>query len=183
MTFELLETPRLQLRMLTPEVYDHVFARYTQEEVMIFFGHSSEEQYNNERWRYQNGLRTFNKSFLMFHLIDKETGKVIGWCGFHTWYLDHDRAEIGYILADDAYKGRGLMSEALPPIVDYGFRTMQLHRIEAFVGPNNEPSLKLLKRMHFTQEGYLREHYKVNGKLEDSVLFPLLKSEYEERES
>lgn len=181
MDFELLETPRLQLRKLTPEVYDHVFAHYTQEEVMTFFGHTTEEQYRTELWRYQNGLRIFNKTFLMFHLIEKESRAVIGWCGFHTWYLDHDRAEIGYVLAQDAHKGKGYMSEALPRIIGYGFRTMHLHRIEALVAPHNEPSLKLLQRMHFIQEGHLREHYKVNGRMEDSLLFALLQKEYEAR--
>lgn len=179
MNFELLETPRLKLRHLTPAVYHFVFTTYTPEEVKTFFGHSSDEQYQSERWRYENGLRTFNKSYLMFHLVDKGTDAVMGWCGFHTWYLDHDRAELGYVLSQDAYKGKGFMSEALPPILDYGFRTMNLHRVEAFVAPNNEPSLRLLKRMKFTQEGYLREHYKVNGKMEDSLLFSLLRREHE----
>ncbi len=41
-------------------------------------------------------------------LIDKKTNKVIGWCGFHTWYTDHNRAEIGYGLFDDNYIIKGI---------------------------------------------------------------------------
>ena len=183
MTFEVLETERLQLRKTTPVVYDYVFAHYTNDELKAFFGFTSDADVENERKRYQKGLVTFNKSFLFFHLINKETNTVIGWCGYHTWYLDHARAEIGYVLYHNTYKGKGFMTEAIPPIIAYGFTAMQLNRIEAFIGPNNQASLQLIKRLHFTQEGYLRQHYFNQGKMEDSLVFSLLKEEYDQRAS
>ena len=70
------------------------------------------------------------------------------------------------------------MTEALTPIIAYGFSEMQLHRIEAFVGPNNSPSLNLMRKFGFTQEGQLRQHYLKDGKFEDSVVFSLLLEEY-----
>jgi len=73
----------------------------------------------------------------------------------------------------------GIMSEALVSIINYGFHTMNLERIEAVVSPNNMPSIKLLKRMKFKEEGYLKHHYFYNNKMEDSIIFALFKSEYE----
>ena len=55
---------------------------------------------------------------------------------------------------------------------------MGLERIEAFVGPNNTPSIKLLNRMNFKKEGLLKHHYFQNNIMDDSIVFALLKSEY-----
>jgi ribosomal-protein-alanine N-acetyltransferase len=46
---------------------------------------------------YEKGIPNLN-AFLYFHLLEKTDQNVIGWCGYHTWYLEHDRAEIGYEL-------------------------------------------------------------------------------------
>lgn len=77
---------------------------------------------------------------------------------------------------DNNYKGQGIMSEAI--IVNYGFRNMGLERIEAFVEPNNTPSIKLLKKMSFKKESLLKQHYFYNNRMEDSIVFALLKSDY-----
>ena len=70
------------------------------------------------------------------------------------------------------------MTEAMVSVIEYGFNAMNLERIEAFVSPNNTPSIKLLKRMKFKEEGFLKHHYFHNNKMEDSMIFALLKSEY-----
>ena len=55
---------------------------------------------------------------------------------------------------------------------------MGLNRIEAFVGPGNDPSLRIMERLGFSKEGLLREHYHKNNHTEDSVAYSLLKREY-----
>lgn len=70
------------------------------------------------------------------------------------------------------------MSEAVKAIIHHGFTKMNLNRIEALVSPKNNPSFKLIANLGFSQESVLKEHYNVDGVLEDSFLFALLKSEY-----
>jgi ribosomal-protein-alanine N-acetyltransferase len=72
------------------------------------------------------------------------------------------------------------MKEALVPIINFGFEEMKLNRIEAFVGPKNEASMKLVKKFGFKHEGVMRQHYNYNGTLEDSLVFGLLREEYEQ---
>lgn len=179
MHFEILTTPRLHLRRLTPEAYKFVFGTYSEEQLRAFFGHNTAEEMTKERLRFENGLTTFNKSFSNFQLIDKQTGMVVGGCGFHTWYLDHRRAEIGYHLYNDQFKNQGFMSEALPNILRYGFEEMNLNRVEAFIGANNVASLKLVEKLGFIKEGHLRQHYAKGDQIEDSILFSLLRSDFE----
>lgn len=170
-----IETDRLTLRALTPDVYDDLFKK-SKQEVMHFLGHSSDADYEREKMRFEGGMRTFNKSFVYFQLIEKTTHRVIGWCGFHTWYLDHNRAELGYGLLTEDVKRKGYMSEALPRVLEYGFSTMNLHRIEAMASPQNIPSIKLLESNHFTKEGLLKEHYLKDGIYEDSAVYSLIRS-------
>lgn len=176
---ELLQTPRLLLRKLTHEVYQQVFTSYTGEELKTFFGCRSNEELEEERKKYTDGLSMYRKACLVFQLLEKETNEVIGWCGYHTWYLPHYRAELGYELNDDSKKGKGYMKEALAAILDYGFTTMGLKRVEAFLDLENIPSLRLIQYFGFTQEGTLREHYFTNGRFEDSTVFSLLHKEYQ----
>jgi ribosomal-protein-alanine N-acetyltransferase len=179
MKFEEINTGKLILRKLTQECFDYIYAEMTPAEQLVTLGLKSNEELLIENEKYKNGLSTHNKKFLYYQLLDKKTKEIIGWCGFHTWYTDHNRAEIGYGLFDDSYKGQGIMSEVIALTVNYGFNHMNLERIEAFVSPNNTPSLKLLKRMNFKKEGLLKHHYFHNSRMEDSVVYALLKSEHE----
>jgi ribosomal-protein-alanine N-acetyltransferase len=144
---------------------------------MEFLGLNS-EALAIEKAKYDKGYATFNKSYRYFKIVAQESQKVIGWCGFHTWYTDHHRAEIGYGLYEEHDKRKGLMSEALKMILDYGFSEMGLHRVEALIGKDNEASLAIVKKFGFQYEGNLREHYNVDGTMEDSLVFGLLKHEY-----
>jgi len=144
---------------------------------MKFFAMKNTEELQKKKDNYKKGFCMFNKSFSYFQLLNKETETVIGWCGFHTWYTQHSRAEIGYGISEEADRGKGYMKEAIPKIIDFGFNHLELHRIEAFIGPNNTPSLNLVKAIGFTREGHFTEHYFKTGKSEGSVVFALLKSE------
>ena len=179
MNIDCIQTPRLILRTLTPEVYEYVFTRYSKPELMEFFGCATEREYEEEYKKFNDGLSMYRKSLLIFQLIEKESNKVIGWCGYHTWYLNHDRAEIGYAILDESKKQKGFMKEALKEVINYGFIKMGLKRIEALLAPDNNPSLKLVTAFGFQKEGVLREHYLTKGRYEDSVMFSLLEREFQ----
>ena len=176
--FSTLETPRMWLRLVEPDTYKQLFTGCSDEEIQTFFGFVGLEEVQAEREKYRKGLTTHNKTFVNFLLLEKTSGITIGSCGFHTWYTQHARAEIGYAITHDAYKEKGYMKEALKTILGYGFKKMGLHRVEAFIGPNNIASQTLVRGMGFQLEGRLREHYVKNGTAEDSLVFSLLKNEY-----
>ncbi|MEW5677002.1 GNAT family protein [Flavobacterium enshiense] len=178
MTIETITTENLLLRKLTPEVYNFIFNTFSEADIIAFLGLESQTDFSKEKDKFEKGLTTYNRSFVNFQIIEKSSNEIIGACGFHTWYTEHARAEIGYALKDDRFKGKGVMTEALSEVIAYGFNTMKLNRIEAFIGTNNVASLKLVAKMGFSKEGLLRQHYCKNNFMEDSVVFSLLKSEY-----
>lgn len=70
------------------------------------------------------------------------------------------------------------MTEAVERVIEYGFTSMELNRIEALVGAENVPSLRLMEKFNFIQEGVLRQHYFTADKFEDSVLFSRLYQDF-----
>lgn len=178
MEFQEITTQRLILRKLTPEVYRHLHENLNDDELMFFFGFETEAALQKEKDKFAQGYTSYNRTLINFQLIERESGKVIGDCGYHTWSQPHKRAEIGYGLYNVANKRKGYMTEALKVVLDYGFNQMGLHRIEALAAPYNTASVKLLKNMGFIFEGTLRQHYNVNGKMDDSVMYSLLKHEF-----
>jgi [ribosomal protein S5]-alanine N-acetyltransferase len=69
---------------------------------------------------------------------------------------------------------QGMMSDAVRAVLPFGFDSLRLHRIEAACLPTNEPSLRLLRKSGFTEEGYARGFLRINGQWQDHVLFAIL---------
>jgi len=178
MRFDYLLTNRLKLRKITPEVMNHVFTTMQDSDIIDFLALSDFQSLEKEKNKYCSGLSSFNRSFVNFQLIDKKTDKIIGGCGFHTWQINHNRAELGYGLLYENYKRKGLMTEALKAILSYGFNEMNLNRVEALTSEDNIASIAVLKHFDFKFEGILREHYNANGNMEDSFMYSLLKHEF-----
>ena len=179
MEFEILTTERLLLRKITPAGFKYIFEHYAEEEIKKQLGLTTEEEFIKEREKNEGGYLTYDRSIVQFKLILKETNEVIGTCGYHNWYFNHRKAELGYTLIKDDHKRKGYMSEAVKKILEYGFNSMNLNRIEACIGPGNMASLSLIKKYGFTQEGYLRKHFIRDAEIQDSIIFALLKEEYE----
>jgi len=174
----IIETKRLLLKELTPEMQDVLFTSCTDQEIMSFLGFTTSEELETERGKWKGGMTTYRSSFKSFFVWEKDSGKMIGRSGFHNWYPMHRRAELGYVLFDEAARQKGYMTEAVQAIIAYGFDEMDLNRIEAFASPANMPSVKILKGAGFTEEGLLRSHFFKDGVIEDSACFGLLQHEY-----
>lgn len=70
--------------------------------------------------------------------------------------------------------GHGYMYEAISRANQYIFDTLQLNRIEANIIPRNEPSLRLIKKLGFNEEGYSKKYLKINDIWEDHIRFAKL---------
>lgn len=177
-----LETERLFIRMETAEEYKELFETLTDEELKERFN-LSDEALEVQKWKVKGSMTTYRMSFRMFHLIEKASNKVIGDFAFHNWFAMHSRSEIGYAMKADEYKNKGYLKEALKVIIPYGFEEMKLNRMEAIIGLGNIASQKAVAGIGFTYEALLKEHYCDNGIIEDSMLFRLLRSEFEQHKT
>ncbi|MCI5056933.1 MAG: GNAT family N-acetyltransferase [Flavobacteriales bacterium] len=172
-----MKTERLYLRERTTELLSEVFSKQ-EEDQYTFFGHQDSEMLRKEKKAFEMGFNNWRMSCKLWDLLLLDSSEVIGHCGYHSWYQAHNRAEIGYAL-HTSFKGKGYMSEAMHSIIEFGFGSMELHRIEACIGPTNKASLNLVRKFGFQKEGLMREHYLRNGIYEDSEMHRLLKSEFQ----
>jgi len=172
-----LTTERLLLKSINPAFIHALYDTHTKEEIMSYFG-CDEAGYEHYKIMHERGMETHRLSLFLFMLVDKTTNRPLGECGFHTWNATHRRAELFYMLRNDDDKRKGYMSEALPHVLTAGFNTLNLHRIEALVGAENTPSVRLLQKYGFTWEGTMREDYVIDGTSYDSECYSLLKQEW-----
>ena len=102
---------------------------------------------------------------------------LIGTCTLFAFSEQCRRAEMGYVLASQAW-GQAYMDETLRALMTYGFTELNLNRIEADVDPKNIASAKSLERLGFIKEGHLRERWIVGDEVSDTALYGLLRRDW-----
>lgn len=174
----LLETERLILRPLGRGDAASLLALYSLPQVTEFTDiPTMQEEAQALRWIEQlNSLRSAGQG-LRWGVFDRESGGLIGTCGFHHWDQNRRRAEISYDLSP-RYWGQGYMREALQAVLHCGFEQMRLHRIEALVDPRDTRSQNLLYSLGFKMEGVLRDHDFIKDRFQDDMVFALLEGEW-----
>ncbi|MBD3880619.1 GNAT family N-acetyltransferase [Phormidium tenue FACHB-886] len=168
-SFPQLETEHLLLRATVPSDAEALFRVFADPAVIRY--HDLEpptqpEQMQRliQRWtdRFKSGQG------IRWGIVRQGDRMPIGSCGYS--YRTPFRAEIGYELAQ-AYWRQGIMSEALKAMLQYGFETLDLRRIEAMVMLDNVASAGLLKKLGFVEEGILRQYGFWKGEFHDLRLF------------
>ncbi|MGD9100459.1 MAG: GNAT family N-acetyltransferase [Anaerolineae bacterium] len=183
-TFPRLETENLILREIWPADVKAVFDILSDDEVTRFydddpFTNVSQASELVEYWTTSFASnRCIRWGIVRKSGVTVSDGAIIGTCGyygFHTWHM---RASLGYELARSFWR-RGIMTEALSAVIEFGFEEAGLNRIQADVMPENQASVKLLERLGFKNEGLLREYERWSSKgYVDLFAFSLLKREY-----
>ena len=179
--FPVLKTARLVLRKARQEDAQHFFLVAQDEDVMRYFGvepYKSVERaldaisWQQRVWAEGSGIR--------WVITEPGRDTYIGDVGYFKYERQHRRAEVGYLLSR-AYWRRGLMTEAMTAVLDYGFVSMDLNRVEALVDPRNAASVGLLDKLGFIREGLLREYEFERGAYVNLYMVSLLRREWQER--
>jgi ribosomal-protein-alanine N-acetyltransferase len=113
----------------------------------------------------------------VFGITDRTTGELLGAIGL-VLRREHDRAELGYWIGRPLW-GRGLATEAARAVLEYGFRTLGLHRIHACHFARNPASGRVLAKIGMHLEGTARAHVMRWGQYEDLVQYGILREEFE----
>lgn len=118
-----------------------------------------------------------SRTLLQWGIAQRSTGRVIGTCTLAWLDAQNRRADLGFAVARQQW-GEGVASEAVPAVLRFGFQALNLHRVEADVDPRNLASVRVLERLGFQREGFLRERYLLNGEAQDAWFYGLLRSEW-----
>jgi [ribosomal protein S5]-alanine N-acetyltransferase len=173
-----IKTERLTLRLINPAVFHWAFKELSDAEICSLFQFKEESELLAAKARYAEGIESWWFKFAWFQIFRSDDMKYLGWCGYHTIVVNHQRAEIGYELLAEEERNKGYMGEALKKVIQYGFEDLNLNRIEALTSLENEISQKLILANGFVHEGELKSHYLKNDEFENSVFFALLRHNY-----
>ncbi len=172
--FPLLHTQRLVLRELDLPDASEIFFLRSDEQVMHYICREKMASVvEAEEWikRHQEAI-AHNESVSWAICLPSDP-TLIGHIAYWRVVKEHYRAELGYFLHPDHWN-KGIISEALTAVLDFGFRQLQLHTVEANIHPENKVSKRLLLKQGFVQEGYLKQSYFFRGEFSDTALFSLL---------
>ena len=127
------------------------------------------------RIRYQTALE--DPATLICGVYLQGTLRPVGKLTASNYNSRNRSAEVGYFLAPP-WRGKGLMRQALSVLCSMLLLEFGLNKLYAQTGAFNAPSIRLLERVGFRQEGVLRQHHELNGVLWDDAIFSLLQQDY-----
>lgn len=169
--FPILETKRLILREIVHEDAGDIFAYFSNEDVTKHYGMQALEHIEQAEQLIQGFTKGFQgKRSMRWGITIKGNNRLIGTIGFNLWVPVHRRAEAGYEIHPDFWR-KGLASEALEKIVEYGFQELELTRIGATVYIENTASNEMLLKQGFEQEGTLRNYMYQDGYAHDVNIY------------
>jgi len=173
-----LDTARLRLRKLTMQDAHDIYHYSKDREVARHVLWDAHRSIGESRAYLRFMLRKYRlKEPASWGIEYLATGEIIGTIGFMWIQTDNSSAEIGYSLSRD-YWNRGIMTEALKAVIEYGFSFLNLNRIEAQHETTNPASGAVMRKCHMQKEGTLRSRLMNKGKYVDVDLYAILKKDF-----
>lgn len=172
-----LETERLTLKMFTLEDAEELYAYARNPNVGPHAGWSPHKSVHESK-------EIIKRLFIpveTWAIRLKDQDRVIGSIGLeHDKYRpDANSKELGYSLAEEFWR-QGIMTEAAKEVIRFGFEELALEQIGICTGTANIRSQSVIRKCGFKYEGTIRRTYKIyDGTLRDSMVYSLLKEEYE----
>ena len=122
-------------------------------------------------------LQAANREY-SFAILDPKTEAIIGHISLYSIKrLPYSSAFVGYSV-DQHYAGRGIATEAVEIVLKFGFEQVNIHRIEAYVAPDNIASVRVLEKAGLVREGLLRKLLFINGEWVDHYIYAILREDY-----
>lgn len=117
-------------------------------------------------------------------IVPSEDGsdKLIGNCGLHKIHWKNRSAEIGIVIGEKEYQNKGYGTEAIELLLEYGFNTVNLNRIELTVYEYNKRAIKTYKKLGFIEEGRKRQFMWSKGAYHDGIIMSILADEWNKKE-
>jgi len=123
----------------------------------------------------ENSHKSIYETSQLRLMIDHIGDKVsIGTIDIFDFDPFHKRAGLGILIANDEYRRKGYATMALTCLIDYCFKTLQLHQLYCNILANNHESIELFRKIGFSECGVKKEWIKVADGYIDEHMFQLI---------
>lgn len=164
-TFTPIRTSRLLLRQFHNEDLPLLYRGLSHPEVIRYYGVWFETlEDTRKQLQFFEYLET-SQTGRWWAICSPDNSIFYGGCGLNNLVKTQQQAEIGFWLLPEFW-GKGLMHEAAAAVCEYGFKSLDLQRIEALVERGNLKSAGLLKRLDFV---FQKTHEKADRKRETFI--------------
>jgi len=155
-------TDRLLIRPIVPTDIGHIFKGLSDPDITKYYGvHFDSLEATKEQMTFYADLEE-NGTGRWFAICSVDNTIFYGAGGLNDLSREHKKAEVGFWLMTDFW-GKGIMTEAMPLICNYGFHELGLHRIEGFVETNNLACKRAMAKLDFWHEGTMVDCEIKNG--------------------
>jgi RimJ/RimL family protein N-acetyltransferase len=127
-----------------------------------------------EEWISTHAQDFLDNKQLVLGICLRTDKKLIGCIGL-TLRKDIENAELGYWIGEEFWN-QGYATEAATALLEYGFHSLNLHKIFAYYFSTNAASGRVMKKIGMVQEGFLKEHVRHWGEYKDLYLYGIIKS-------
>lgn len=173
------ETERLELRYITLDDADDMFEYSCIEEVCEYLLWSPHINVDVTKGyieflqkRYLRGL------YADWAVVIKESGKMIGTCGYANVDSRESSCEIGYVLSP-YFRGKGYMTEAVCEVLRLTFEVLQLKSAHLRIINENLASKKLAERVGFVLDRVGYQELEIKGLRRDIAHYVMTADMYE----
>jgi len=169
----ILRTPRLRLRQFRAGDVDAMHECFANPEAMRFWNRPVHTKRIETERTVRNCIDCTPAYYRFWAVADANTDRCLGLVSYHDGHIRYKRAAIGYII-NPARHRQGIATEAVSAMLDFCFGELGLHRLTAFIDPDNAPSRALAEKLGFRCEGLLRGNLRVGETWRDEMLYALL---------
>jgi len=175
-----IKTERLILRRFSPADAPSVLANWAADEkVQLLYAEPVYETLDSVNELLSHYISSYGKSdYYRWAIIEKSSGECIGQIAYFLVDNKNQFAEIEYCLGS-AFHNKGLATEATKAVIAYGFKKMNLHKVQVSVKTVNPASRRVIEKCGFTYEGTLRDYFFDDGQYVSRAYYSMLKSEFE----
>lgn len=168
--FPKIETERLTLEGISTDHADGVYRNFSDPEMMRFLmdpiaGLEIAVEFIEE---FQNEFAT--GAGLTWAIVDRASGEFLGTISYSVG--EASVGDVGFDIWKDRW-GRGLMTEALVAVVDWGFSRLGSPMIEAHTLTSNSRAIRVLERVGFVTDEVRRNSTVVAGVPQDEIFFSI----------
>lgn len=110
-----------------------------------------------------------------FSIVENHHQKLIGTCSLRNINLSHRNAELQIRIGERDFQNRGMGTQAVKLLVEYGFEHMQLVRVYLYVFSHNVRAIKAYQNSSFEYEGTLKKAACINNEFIDLILMARVK--------
>ena len=113
------------------------------------------------------------------HFAIEADGKYLGYCSLMHIQNRYGNFELGIMIGDHDYWGKGYGREIIRLLLDYGFHYLGGRRIELTTHAKNERAIRCYLACGFVEEGRPRKVLWIDGEYVDLVNMAILRDEWQ----